>query len=41
MVENLPQDVMALIATQIDPEVFSKVLCSDFANIIASCGFKM
>lgn len=38
MVEELPQDVMALIATQIDPQMFSKILCSEFADIIAKCG---
>lgn len=38
MVQELPQEIMALIATQIDPKVFSEILCSDFANIIANCG---
>ncbi len=38
MVEDLPQEVMALIATQIDPEVFAKVLVTDFKDIIAECG---
>ena len=38
MVEELPQELMALIATQIDPEVFSEILCSDFASVIANCG---
>lgn len=38
MVEELPQDIMALIATQIDPQVFSKILCSEFADVIAKCG---
>lgn len=38
MVEDLPQEVMALIATQIDPNVFAKVLTSDFRDIIAKCG---
>ncbi len=41
MVEDLSQDLMALIATQINPEVFSEVLCSDFADVIASCGINM
>ena len=41
MVEDLPQDIMALIATQIDPEVFSEILCKDFASVIASCGMKL
>ena len=40
MVENLPQEIMALIATQIDTSVFSKILCSDFKNIILSCGIR-
>lgn len=39
MMEELPQEIMALIATQIDPKVFAKVLCNDFKDIIASCGF--
>lgn len=38
MVEDLPQDIMALIATQIDPQVFAQVLSSDFKSVIASCG---
>ena len=38
MVQDLPQEIMALIATQIDPKVFSEILCSDFASIIANCG---
>lgn len=41
MVEDLPQDIMALIATQIDPIVFAQVLASDFKDIIASCGMNM
>ena len=41
MVEDLPQDVMALIATQIDPKVFAEILCKDFASVIASCGINM
>ena len=41
MVEDLPQDIMALIATQIDPEVFSEILCKDFASVIATCGMKL
>ena len=40
MVEELPQDVMALIATQISPEDFSKILSTDFKDIIASLGVK-
>lgn len=38
MVEDLPQDIMALIATQIDPKMFSEILCSEFADVIAKCG---
>ena len=38
MVEDLPQDIMALVATQIDPLQLSQILCSDFSDIIASCG---
>ncbi len=41
MVEDLPQEIMALIATQIDPEMFAKVLCSNFSDVIADCGIKM
>ncbi len=39
MMEELPQDIMALIATQIDPKVFAEILCTDFKSVIASCGF--
>lgn len=38
MIEDLPQDIMALIATQIDPLMFAQVLCNDFKDVIASCG---
>lgn len=38
MVEDMPQEIMALIATQIDPAIFSKILCSDFKDVIAACG---
>lgn len=41
MIEDLPQDIMALIATQIDPKVFSEILCSDFASVIAECGISL
>jgi len=41
MVEDLPQEVMALVATQIDPEVFSQILCNEFDDIIANCGLNM
>ena len=38
MFEDLQQDVLALIATQIDPKVFAKVLSSEFIDVIAECG---
>lgn len=41
MVEQLPQDVMALIATQIDPRMFAQILTSDFKSVIASCGMNV
>ncbi|MCD7780018.1 MAG: hypothetical protein LUH05_05030 [Candidatus Gastranaerophilales bacterium] len=41
MVEDLPQDLMALIATQINPETFSELLCENFADVIANCGIQM
>ena len=39
MVEDLPSDVMSLIATQIDPQVFAEMLGSEFTDVLASCGF--
>ncbi|MCD7878853.1 MAG: hypothetical protein LUG16_02840 [Candidatus Gastranaerophilales bacterium] len=41
MVEDLPQEIMALIATQIDPAVFAKLLCKDFTSVIANCGIDL
>ena len=41
MVQEMPQEVMALVATQINPEMLAKVLCTDFKDIIANCGFDM
>ncbi len=41
MVDDLPQDLMALIATQINPEMFSELLCENFADVIANCGIQM
>ena len=38
MLEDLPQEIMALIATQINPDVFAQVLVTDFKDIIAECG---
>ncbi len=41
MIEDMPQDVMALVATQIDPQVFAKILCSNFAEVLANCGMNL
>lgn len=41
MVQEMPQEVMALVATQIDPEMLANVLCKDFKDVIANCGFDM
>ncbi len=38
MFENLSPDVLALIATQVDPKVFAQVLTSEFLDVIAECG---
>lgn len=38
MMEELPQEIMALIATQVDPKVFAQILCTDFKDVIANCG---
>ncbi len=38
MMEELPQEIMAIIATQIDPRVFAQILTSEFSDIIAECG---
>ena len=40
MVEDLPQELMALIATQIAPEMLAKILTTDFKDVIANCGMK-
>ena len=40
MVENMPKEILSLITTQIDPKIFSKILCSDFSDVIAQCGIK-
>ena len=37
MMEELPEEVLALVATQVNPEDFAKLLCSDFADVIAQC----
>ena len=41
MVEDLPKDIMALIATQINPLKFAELLTANFADVIANCGFAM
>lgn len=41
MVEKMPREILALITTQIDPKVFSQILCSDFASVIAKCGIDL
>lgn len=41
MMQELPQEVMALVATQVDPKVFAQILCTDFKDIIANCGINM
>lgn len=41
MIEELPQDIMSLVATQIDPKMFAELLCNDFKDIIAKCGLSM
>jgi hypothetical protein len=38
MVEELPQDLIQIIATQIDPSVFAKVLTEDYADILKDIG---
>ncbi len=38
MMNELPQEVMALVATQINPRIFSQVLIRDFASVITQCG---
>ena len=34
MIVELPEDLMAVTATQLDPEKFAKMLCTDFADIL-------
>ncbi len=41
MTDELPQELMALIATQIDPQVFAQVLTSEFKDVIADCGINI
>ena len=40
MIEKMPSEILSVIATQIDPNEFAKILCSDFADVIANCGLK-
>ena len=41
MIEDMPQDVMSLVATQIKPDMLAQIVCADFKDVIASCGFDM
>ena len=41
MVEDLPQDIMALVATQINPEIFAQILTKNFSDVIADCGINI
>ncbi len=41
MINELPQEIMALVATQINPRIFSQVLVRDFASVIAQCGINL
>lgn len=38
MMQELPKEIMALVATQIDPVKFAELLGTDFKDVIASCG---
>jgi hypothetical protein len=38
MVEELPTDLIQIIATQIDPSVFAKVLTENYADILKDIG---
>lgn len=40
MIEQMPEEILSLIATQIDPSKFAEILCHDFADVIAKCGIK-
>lgn len=35
MMEELPEDLMAIVVTQIDPEVFADVLCNKFQDVLS------
>ncbi len=35
MLEELPKDLMSVVVTQIDPEVFADLLCNNFQDILA------
>lgn len=41
MVEQMPREILSLITTQIDPKIFSQILCSDFSEIISQCCLKL
>jgi len=34
IVDNLPQELLSVVMTQIDPEVFAKVLCQDYQELL-------
>ena len=34
MIEELPQDLIQVVATQIDPTEFAKILSSNFSDLI-------
>lgn len=38
MLSELPEDLMAVTATQIDPEKFAKLLATDFSDILSEIG---
>ena len=39
MVEELPDDLLVLVATQIDPAIFADILVNEFADILAQVAF--
>ena len=38
MVDDLPDDLLAVAVTQIDPMIFAEVLCKNFQDILAEIG---
>ena len=34
IVDNLPQELLSVVMTQIDPEVFAKVLCENYQQLL-------